>query len=161
VEIQHLTLASGHTSRIERGDVTGETIGRIAPWLGALVESGAAAPLPLSGLADYSASASVNRGALLVTISAKADVSGPMAGMAQPLVTIGVARRSADGDSLWPLLCGAHTQQGNLAAVRPPEPWCGVVIWPTLFLHPGALEWLGDLERCIAWAWCTRPADGQ
>jgi hypothetical protein len=34
----------------------------------------------------------------------------------------------------------------------PVEPWCAVRIEPGALLHMGAMEWAGDLERCLAWA---------
>lgn len=144
--IHHLTLATGHTTRIERGDVAGETLARVGPWLVALVESGEPAPLPVSDLAHYTAHASVQDGALLVTISGSA-----------PLVTMGVAKRSRHGAALWPLMVGLPGTKAGLE--RPGEPWCAVAIHPGVITHPDALAWLGDLERCIAWAWVTRPAD--
>lgn len=82
--INHLTLATGHTSRIERGDVAGETLARIAPWLEAGLAAGQSVPLPVSALATYSA---------------------------------------------------------------------------LLLAQDGASQWPDDLERCIAWAWVTRPSD--
>lgn len=154
--IGHITLATGHTSRIKRGDVSGETLARVAPWLAALVESGQPAPLPVSGLADYTGHASVVDGALIVTISGVATTAGPMAGKTPPLITMGVAKRSRQGAALWPLLTGPVMPPAKPGLQRPGEPWCGVAIWPTIALHPEALEWLGDLERCIAWAWLER-----
>ncbi len=36
---------------------------------------------------------------------------------------------------------------------EPPAPWCAVQIGTAAILHPDALSWVGDFERCIAWAW--------
>jgi hypothetical protein len=154
--IAHLTLATGHATRIQRGDVTGETLARVGPWLAVLVESGRPAPLPVSELAEYSALAAMIDGALIVTISGPAPVDGPMAGKAPPLVSIGVAERSRHGGALWPLLTGPVMPPAKPGLQRPREPWCAVVLWPTLALYPSASHWLGDLERCIAWAWAER-----
>ena len=42
---------------------------------------------------------------------------------------------------------------------RPAEPWCAVLIHLTLALaDPSASAWLGDFERCVAWAWVHRAA---
>ena len=154
--VQHLTLQTGHLTRIQQGDVAGETLARVRPWLSALV-TGGAAPLPVSELADYSATATVLDGALLVTISGR-----PVPGNdgLPPLVTIGVARRSRHSSVLWPLLTGPVMPQAAPGLRRPGEPWCGVVLWPTMALEPDAVPWLGDLERCIAWAWVTMPTEG-
>jgi len=43
----------------------------------------------------------------------------------------------------------------------PPVPWCAVSVHTPVGAFPEALDWLGDFERCIAWAWITRnPALG-
>ena len=36
------------------------------------------------------------------------------------------------------------------------EPWCAVRLHAGLGLWPAAAHWLGDLKRCIAWAWLER-----
>lgn len=157
--INHLTLSTGHISRIERGQVSGEALGRVAPWVAVLAASGKAAPLPVSGLDGYTALASVADGALILTVSGLPPESGPMRDKAPPLVTLGVAKRSRHGAALWPLLTEHVMPLAKRGLARPSEPWCGVVIWPTLMMYPSANEWLGDFERCIAWAWCTRSED--
>lgn len=154
--LNHITLSTGHTTRIQQGDVSGETLARVGPWLAVLVESGQPAPLPVSSLADYSAHAAVLDGALIVTISGPPPLDGPMAGKAPPLVSIGVANRSRHGTVLWPLMTGPVMPKAKPGLQRPGEPWCAVAIWPTLALYPAATQWLGDLERCIAWAWIDK-----
>ncbi len=153
--IQHLTLSTGHARRIEAGEVSGEVLARVSPWLAALAESGGHMPLPVAGLAEYTGLATVVDGALIVTISGPPDA----AGRAPPLVSMGVARRSRHGAALWPLLTGPVMPPTAPGLRKPDAPWCGVALWPTLALYPQATEWLGDLERCIAWAWCTAVAD--
>lgn len=155
--LQHITLTTGHVTRIQRGDVTGETLARVGPWLAVLVESGAPAPLPVSEMADYGALAVVIGGALIVTISGPNLADGPMAGKAPPLVSIGIAERSRQGADLWSIMTGPVMPAPKQGLQRPPEPWCAVAIWPTIALHPDCLAWIGDLERCIAWAWLERP----
>ncbi len=139
--IHHITLNTGHASRIRPGDVSGETLARVGPWLAALVQSGQSAPLPVSDLADYTAHATAQNGALVVTISAPAGL---------PLVTMGVAVRSRHAIELWDGL--VQLAKANKPQ-RPSAPWAAVVLWPSLSAHPEAAEWLGDLERCVAWAW--------
>lgn len=151
MHIQHLTLATGRTRRIEAGEVPGETLARVRPWLAALVATGQALPVPRSDLADFVGLASVVDGALVVTISG-AEIAGRGR---PPLVSLGVARRSRHGAELWPLMTGPVMPPASVRAQRPAEPWCAVALWPTLAYAPDAVHWLGDLERCIAWAWCT------
>lgn len=158
--IHHLTLSTGHLSRIERGDVSGETLARVGPWLAALAASpGDSLPLPVDALSDYTGLAAVLDGSLIVTISGPAMKSGPMRGKRPPLVTIAVAKRSRHGAELWPLLQAPHMPAVKRGLTRPAEPWAAVSIWPTVMLYRDSVHWLGDLERCIAWAWCTRPQD--
>lgn len=154
--LNHITLSTGHARRSDRAEVSGETMARVGPWLAVLVESGQPAPLPVSSLADYTGHATVVDGALVVTISGPALTDGPMAGKAPPLVTLGVAKRSRHGAVLWPLMTGPVMPPAKPGIQRPGEPWAAVAIWPTLAMHPDALSWLGDLERCIAWAWLER-----
>ncbi|MBX9756017.1 MAG: hypothetical protein K2X80_14780, partial [Pseudomonadaceae bacterium] len=126
---------------------------RVAPWLSALIESGSLLPLPVSILAQYSALATVHDGGLVATISGPPLTTGPMAGKPPPLVTMGVAKRSRHAATLWPLLTGPVMPRSMPGIQCPATPWLAVSIWPTIAMHPEALEWLGDLEQCIAWAW--------
>lgn len=154
--LNHITLSTGHIRRSPRAEVSGETLARVSPWLAALLESSQSAPLPVSGLSDYAAIAQVFDGGLIVTISGPAPTSVPMDGKAPPLISMGVAKRSRHGEALWALMTGPVMPPVHPGLQRPGEPWAAVAIWPTIALHPDALEWLGDLERCIAWAWLGR-----
>lgn len=151
--LNHITLSTGHTRRSERAEVSGETLARVGPWLAALIESGQPAPLPVSLLADYTGHASVFDGGLIVTISGPPPTTGPMAGKAPPLVTVGAAKRSRHGAALWPLMTGPVMPPANSGVQRPAEPWAAVAIWPTVAMYPESAQWLDDLGRCIAWAW--------
>lgn len=152
--ITHITLATGHTSRIQPGDVAGETLARVGPWLSALVESGQPMPLPVSGLSGFTALAVLLDGALVVTVSGPPIKTGPMSGKAPPLVSIGLAKKSRHAH-LWALLTGPVMPPAAPGIKCPPSPWCGVTIHPSIALHMDALTWLGDFERCVAWAWCS------
>lgn len=157
--IAHLTLSSGHLARIKPGDVAGESLARVGPWLSALVESGRSMALPLSALSDYSALATVYDGALLVTISGPPMASGPMRGKSPPLVSLGVASRSRHVDGLWRQMTGPVMPSVKPGILCPSAPFCAVAIWPTITLASDAAQWLGDFERCIAWAWVNRGDD--
>lgn len=148
--LNHITLTTDHLRRSPRAEVSGETIARMSPWLEALIASGESAPLPVSSLSDYSAHAAVQDGALIITIS------GPQALGTPPLVSMGVAKRSRHGAAVWPLMTGPSMPPIAPGVARPAEPWAAVAIWPTAALCPDAGEWLGDLERCIAWSWLER-----
>lgn len=80
-----------------------------------------------------------------------------LAGGVQPpqaLATIGVATHSRCGSHLWREL---HDMPGWPAATDraecPPEPWCGVQLEYAIALQSDTAAWLGDFERCLAWAW--------
>lgn len=154
--IHHLTLATGHLTRIERGDVEGETLARMGPWLAVLTKTATAMPLPTSALTGFSALSGVYAEGLMITISGPPAATGRMQGKAPPLVTMAVAKRARHADALWPLITGPVMPQVKPGVIRPPEPWCAVAIHPTIMMHPESMEWLGDLERCVAWAWVSR-----
>jgi hypothetical protein len=62
------------------------------------------------------------------------------------LVVVGVASHTRCGQPLWERIGGAPT-------TRPAEPWCGIWLDPEgLAADPAAYVWLGDFERCLAWA---------
>lgn len=76
-----------------------------------------------------------------------------------PIVIFGVADTEEAAQEIWPQLEGMYLRitdsgpfaRANFAAPRMPDtlPWCcAVTIMPDQ-----AMEWLGDLERCMAWAW--------
>ncbi|HVW10884.1 MAG TPA: hypothetical protein VHC90_19995 [Bryobacteraceae bacterium] len=67
-------------------------------------------------------------------------------GNGQRLVRIGVAAHARCGTPLWRRLQGAP-------GAKPAEPWCGIWLdYPGLIADPAAQQWLGDFERCLAWA---------
>jgi hypothetical protein len=152
--ITHITLNTGHTSRIQAGDVSCETLARVRPWLSALIECAQLMPLPLSDLSGYTAHATAQEGALVLTVNGPPVTSGThMLGMPPPLVTIGVAKKSRHAH-LWQLLTAGGYMPAAAPGIRAPQtPWCAVAVWPSAQMHPGAFEWLGDFERCVAWAW--------
>lgn len=80
--------------------------------------------------------------------------------IAAPVVSFGLADTEAAAAEIWPLLERTYLQttdkdpfaRADFAAPRQPElPWCAVVLH-----YPIPADWLGDFERCLAWAWFTR-----
>ena len=66
------------------------------------------------------------------------------------LIRIGVADHPRCGQPMWVRLGGAPD-------ARPQEPWCVASIDQAgAKTDPEAYQWLGDFERCLAWAWLTR-----
>lgn len=156
--LAQLTLTTGHLRRSYRHEVGDEALALLAPWLANALSTGAREPLQVASLAHFAASATVEDGALICTVwgppSSQQSAAAVHPAAAIPLVTFGVAQRSRHAAALWPLLVALDGAADGLQ--RPPSPWCAVSLQLGLLLHPTASEWLGEFERCVAWAWITR-----
>jgi hypothetical protein len=43
------------------------------------------------------------------------------------------------------------------APVKPASlPWCAVILTPNAARQIDQMDWLGDFERCLAWAWLDK-----
>lgn len=155
--ITHITLTTGHMRRSPRDEVGDDTLRALHPWLTDLIASGERRPLPVPALAQYSVNATVEGGGLVATIWAPRGPhvpSHPHFGEVDPVATLGIAQRSRHGPDLWALML-AHLG-GKSGLKRPAEPWCAVALHPAMAAHRDSAALIGDLERCIAWAWITR-----
>ena len=144
--IHHVTLTTGHTRRSWRYEITPEAMYVVAGLLEqAVVEGEAAIPA-----AEPACNVSVTvEGQCMI-----ATVWGPERA---PLVTLGVAARARCGAKLWPMLHHhAALPLVTRTEERPDEPWCAVRLEPGIAIYTDAAHWLGDFERCIAWAWLAR-----
>lgn len=84
--------------------------------------------------------------ALLLTVAGP-----PSLGIQRPpLVQIGVAPDSLAGADLWRTWLGRDRDDRT-----PSAPWCCARLMPALALYRAAAHWLGDFERCVAWAWIS------
>lgn len=146
--VNHITLTTGHATMSSRADVSDAALATLRPWLAAAIRSGKPEPLP-GDLAHYRASVMLDGGALVATVYAAERASVPRV-QPMPLCVVGVAQDKQP--SLWGLLNGLHGQRG---APEPAAPWCAVALLPTLASDMQAALWLGDYERCLAWAWIT------
>jgi hypothetical protein len=158
--LNHITLSTGHIARTQRSDVAPAVTKLLADWLPDAINSGKAHPLPVPELSHFSAQVFVQAGALVVTVSAPVgphEQGKPHAGQAMPLITMGVAQRSRQSADLWSMLINAFPAVRGLEA--PGTPWLAVAVHPSIASYTGPVEWLGDFERCIAWAWITRNPD--
>jgi hypothetical protein len=72
-----------------------------------------------------------------------------------PLVTFGVAADQAGAAKLWPLISQPAGVVGHRYDAAEPSavPWLAVRMEVGLALHLSDAGWLGDFERCWAWAW--------
>lgn len=146
--LHHLTLDTGHARRSWRHEIAPDALAGSRQLLQRALDAGGApggsdaVPLPVPPLGRYSLTATGAGRCLVVTVHA-AD-----GGQLEPLATFGVATHSRCGASLWRRL-----RQGEPDTPTPPEPWCAARLQRGLMRDLAAAEWLGDLERCMAWAW--------
>jgi hypothetical protein len=149
MHIHHLTLTTGHSRRSHRDEITPETMRAAGDLLTRGIEAGRLELDMIQPAGHWLRITSTpDRRCLLATVSHGDEL---------PLVTFGVALRPRCGAALWrglldcdPLIYGP--MQGDPDA-QPQTPWCAARIEPGLVYMPDAGAWLGDLERCIAWAW--------
>lgn len=162
--LHHVTLATGHSRRSPRSDVSPEVVDVVASWLDRALlpdapSTQAPVPLPVADLAQFSAHVFTTAGGLVVTIYGPDILTlPPRTPTPIPLVTFGVARRSRGAAKLWGDLISA-AQAAHSMPPMPGAPWLAVVLHPSLIAFPDASHWLGDFERCVAWAWIDRVAD--
>ena len=109
-------------------------------------------PIPVSSLSEYTAHATYSDGSLVLTVRGPKIKTGPLAGTRPPLVSIGVQRPASQADA-WEAMTGPRMPPAAPGIKRPAAPYCAVILWPSIATAPDALEWLGDFEQCIAWAW--------
>lgn len=140
----HYTLNTGHTRDSPRSEVADDTLAIVAGWL---TPGTHALPMPGYRLVV----ADENDAGLIATIYSSLA----------PVVTIGVAESDWAAEQIWPAIEAMYckiTDQGPMASFdwqapkRPePTPWVAAVILGDT--PPESMGMLGDLERCIAWAW--------
>lgn len=147
----HVTLDTGH-SRQSRRDEVAEAVLPVVQGLLSEVLAGGQPRVPgVPG--EFTLTGAREGPCLLVTVWGPGGSLGTA-----PIVTIGVARDA--GVSLWRML---HESAAARSApivtdpdAPPPAPWCAARLEVGTALYPEAMEWLGDFERCLAWAWLER-----
>lgn len=157
--IEHLTIDTGDQRRSYRTEVADEVVAMLRPLLDRVADGDRVdVPGDVSPRCTMHGARGRNS-TLVVTVSAAEqptkvplplqDVLLSVAGVRHiPLVSVGLAPSSRAADEVW------HAMTQRTRDDRTPSaPWCAVRIYPTLALYPQASAWLGDLERCIAWAW--------
>ena len=132
--IWHVTLDTGHGVRSHRCDVDSTVITIVGQQVAEALKAGSADIRPGYRIEPHAAGAAL-----------MAMVVGDTAG---PLVSVAVAPHSRVSARLWGLL----EQDGP----APAAPWCAIRMLPDVVADLGALSWLGDFERCLAWAWLER-----
>ena len=140
--IDHLTLNTGHLRRSWRGEVADNVVEHTRDLLADAIQSGGDAAMPVPGYRLYVEPFGSRRAALCTVYRG-----------AEPIATIGIAARPAR--ALWgQLIALRHRLAPEAPPLSEPQaPWCAVMVLPAIRDAVDALDWLGDFERCAAWAW--------
>ena len=143
--IHHVTLNSGHVAQQRRDDIDDDVIAALADTLDGILQGGR---MPVPGCDGYLINGSHHMSDLIATVW-----RGPWESRV-PIVTMATALKSRSAPSLWRLMHEQSTVPLKTTAEKvPPAPWQADRIEAPAMLHPDALEWTGDLSRCIALAW--------
>lgn len=138
--LHHLTLDTGDLRWSPRSEVADEVVALVAAHIAAARRRG---PAPIPGQPGYTARARARGRVLGLT------VRGPAG---QPLIGMAVAPDRPQA------LAAPWALPAALVARVPPldpsdAPVCLVWLLVGLATVPEAAHWLGDYERCTAWAW--------
>lgn len=153
--LDHITLTTGHSRKSARAEVPLQALHAASSVIHQAQATDAVIPLP-SGLSDYGIRASAKGNALRVTVFALNTASTDLLKQvdAIPLVTFGVGHDNRDGIALWNDLIAEY---GAHPSVRYPyHMWCAAVLHLGVITDPEAAMWIGDFERCAAWAWIAK-----
>lgn len=148
--IHHVTLNTGHSRRSTAGEIGADAISACQASLAiCLIGPGQRAKLAADLTGDmlaYDITAAAAGHSLIATVW-RGD---------KPICTIGVAARGRGGPQLWRGLHEhAASELRTSIDVWPQAPWCAARLDPGLAWHADAAHWLGDYERCLAWAWIS------
>lgn len=141
--IQHITIQTGHVRRSWRHEIDPAILEQV----GAILADALRGDRQIPGDPPGCILRAMRSGRCLLASVRSPEESGARI----PLVTFGVAAHSRCGASLWRLLTEVPVRVSSDPC--PEEPWCAVRLEAGLAVYPAAAHWLGDMERCIAWAW--------
>lgn len=135
--MNHYTLNTGHNRVSPRSEVLDEIIEMCQPWL-----LPGEHHLPNPG------------GYRLVVPGVPAGWLGTVYQADVPICSIGVAANHEESAVIWSALMRMHDKIAYVGGdpVEPQPPWCSVL----LIASSPSIEWLGDFERCMAWAYLER-----
>jgi hypothetical protein len=155
--MHHVTLNNGHTRWSSREEVDPEVLGLLAP----MARSGRH---PIAQT-DCHVSVTSLPGVALFTVEAPPVPELPATPYA-PLATCAVIWTTEHEQQVWESMEKLHLQiaesgdgamlaSGALAASpdKPASlPWLAIVLLPGSAFYPQHMNWLGEFERCLAWA---------
>lgn len=140
--LAHLTLNTGHMRRSRLHEVEPGALDHTRELLANAIAGDGNADMPIPGYRLHAEPFGSRRAALCTVYRG-----------AEPIATIGIAARPAK--ALWGQLIALrhHLAPDAPQLDEPPAPWCAVMLLPALREAVDAMDWLGDFERCAAWAW--------
>lgn len=151
----HYTLNTGHTRVSPRSEVSDDVIAMLQPMFAGLPELGEHL-IPNTDLWVSPTVGSPRRGLMLAPIYRKTG------GIHHNVAWVGVCDKPSDTDA-WDCIERLYlglTDEGQLAAadLAPPRkpastPWCAVILDTHSAKNIEQMDWLGDFERCLAWAY--------
>lgn len=150
----HITFQTGHCVSTRRHDVAPAFLGQLVRLVGECEKTSCVEMPTPSGLMVLRR-VSVSKKPAHVACWSLSRPDGPA------LITQALSLRKDEGDALWRTLHsslgGVQPKFATQADSPPTEPWLGVALHLPLLMEGsmegGPLEWLGDFERCVAWAW--------
>lgn len=142
---EHITLTTGHARVSQRGEVEQDALDFCRDLITQSRACNSAVPIPK--FAPYLVQVSVDGHTMLAT------VCKPVTGMPKPVVTVGVALEAKYGVKLWRQLHdGTRMPIMTKADSAPSRPWIAARLELGIVFARDAIPWLGDFERCLAWA---------
>lgn len=155
----HLTINTGHSNFSPRDEVDQKILAWCQDVALETVAANTGQAINLPRMPDYFLTAAAEGSGLIATAWKKLPQEMAVAGTDKmPLVTWGVAVEKDSDSHIWDILLNEAKQfesiTGKVSAKKPDRtPWCSVLLLPTIGYDPDSAHWLGDLERCLAWAW--------
>jgi hypothetical protein len=136
--LKHITLNSGHVRDSPRSEVADEVLDAVRLLV---VKTGA---FDVPGQPGFKTHLTLDRGAAVF------DVCIDDA----PIVIGAVAWQTEYAATIWSALEIMAKQFGATKKPTLPAtlPWLAVLLLPTAEAWGDAMQWLGDYERCLAWA---------
>lgn len=143
--IKHITLQTAHIRNCEKKEVSEEALAYCDSLIEqCLLNPQAKKPIAVDG---YSVTMSSTYSALVVTVWY--GTQNPL-----PIVTFSCVTKSRNSLKIWRELHRYATLPTQTQEHNPPQtPYLAVSLHATAIDYSDAINWLGDFERCVAWAW--------
>ncbi|NBN62760.1 hypothetical protein [Pannonibacter tanglangensis] len=141
----HITLNNGHTAKQPRSEISDQVVVLLHELFDSILQGGHP---QLFNDPRYLLSGTHAGSNLIVTLW-----RGPW-DTRVPILTMGTALKSRSSRRLWEAMhADTKTKLATDPATPPPVPWQADRIEVSAFAAIDAMQWSGDMSRCIAWAW--------